>query len=226
MERVALRDAFIPEPGMVFLAADFRQMELRLAAHYGRDEKLIEILSATGVDVFKSIWSVWHPGTLPEDVDDEERDMAKHTTYGLMYGMGYQSLARQLQCPASYAKELIENFNNHFKGVQTFKDETLSQGKRDGYVKSLSGRRRVLPDLTSTHRGKQAAAERQAFNSVIQGASADLMKIAMVAVHTAIQEDREKGGPLAKATLVMNLHDELVSSPTVHADETLTYSSD
>jgi len=210
MERVALRDAFIPEPGMVFMAADYRQMELRLAAHYGRDERLIEILSASGVDVFKSMWAVWHPGTEAEEVDDEERNMAKATTYGLLYGMGYVTLARNLHCPGGYAKELITSFNDHFKGVQTFKDETLFQGKRDGYVKALSGRKRNLPDLTSTHRQKQASAERQAFNSVVQGSAGDLMKIAMVAVSAAMQEDRQTGGPLASARLVMNLHDELV----------------
>ena len=211
MERVALRDAFIPDPGKVLLGADFRQMELRIAAHYGRDQKLTEILSAQNVDVFKEMWAVWHH-TEPEEVDDEEREIAKRTCYGILYGMGFNTLARELQCSISYAQELITTFQESFSGVQSFIQNTIDLGHQEGFVKTLSGRCRHLPNLKSTNSHLRSAAERQAVNTVCQGASADLMKLAMIAVDTAIKDHRqqETTGPLASANILMQIHDELL----------------
>ena len=212
MERIALRDAFVaPDPRKVLIAGDYRQMELRIAAHYGNDEALMSLLVEPNGDVFRDMWAAWH-STEAAEVDDDERNIAKSVCYGMLYGMSSATLARELQCTELYADELIQSFHEAFPGVQRFITNTVQQATEHGFVTTFSGRCRNLPNLKSSNESVRAAAERQAVNTICQGSAADVMKLAMIAIDTAIRDQAAltPKGPMADVSIVLQIHDELL----------------
>jgi DNA polymerase-1 len=199
---VRIREAFVPAEGARLLAADYSQVELRILAHYSGDPSLRESFR-TGEDI--------HRRTAAEvaaidvsAVTPEQRARAKAVNFGIIYGLSAFGLATQLGIATSEAQATIDAYFARYGGVRRFLQETTEQARADGFVRTLLGRRRYLPDLASRNRVLRQAAERMAVNSVIQGTAADLMKRAMVAVHGAL----ERAGLCART--ILQVHDELV----------------
>jgi DNA polymerase-1 len=201
-EGVRIREAFVPAEGMKLLSADYSQVELRLMAHFSEDEGLIEAFEA-GDDVHRRT-SAEVLG-LPQDaVTPEQRARAKAINFGIIYGSSAFGIANQLGIATGEAQEFIDAYFAEYPGVKRFMEETKAQAKEDGFVRTLLGRRRFLPDLRSRNRVLREAAERMAVNTVIQGTAADLIKKAMV----AIDADLVREGMAAR--MLLQVHDELV----------------
>jgi DNA polymerase-1 len=201
-EGVRIREAFVPAEGCLLLSADYSQVELRILAHFSGDESLL--------DAFRNDEDI-HRQTAAEvngielsQVDDDQRARAKAVNFGIIYGLGSFGLANQLGIASADAKQMIEAYFERYRGVRRFLDETIEVARERGFVTTLEGRRRHLPDLGSRNRVLRQAAERMAVNSVIQGTAADLIKQAMLDVDTALSE-----AGLA-ARMILQVHDELV----------------
>jgi len=199
---IRIREAFVAEEGFRLLSADYSQIELRILAHYSGDESLVEAFRL-GEDIHRrtaaEVWQV-----APEDVSDDQRARAKAVNFGIIYGLSSFGLANQLGIASAEAQETIDTYFERYRGVRRFIDETIEGARDRGYVHTLLGRRRRLPDLGSRNRTLRQAAERMAVNTVIQGTAADLIKKAMLAVDAAL-EDRGSG-----ARMILQVHDELV----------------
>jgi DNA polymerase-1 len=201
-EGVRIREAFVPAEGHVLVSADYSQVELRILAHFSRDESLIEAFRR-GVDVHRQTAAEVR-GIDPAQVGPDERAAAKAINFGIIYGQSAFGLAQQLGIAAAEARETIDVYFERYRGVRRFLDETIAVARRVGFVTTLLGRRRYLPDLASRNRALRGAAERMAVNSVIQGTAADLIKKAMVEVDAAL---RASG---SRARMILQVHDELV----------------
>ncbi len=195
-----VRRAFVPEPGWLFIVADYSQIELRVLAHMSGDAGLIDAFRK-GTDVHTATAS--RVFGIPEDlVSEEMRRVAKMINFGLLYGMEAYGLADRLDISRDEAKGHIEVYFAQFPGVKGYLDGIVSQARRDGYTSTLFGRRRYLPELKSDNFRVRQMGERMALNAPIQGTSADIIKKAMIdlAVHLAEREAR----------LLLQIHDELV----------------
>ena len=201
-EGARIREAFVPADGRVLLAADYSQVELRILAHYSGDESLISAFKSEEDIHRRTAAEVW--GVELEEVTTEQRARAKAVNFGIIYGSSAFGLASQLGIATGEAKETIDSYFDRYRGVRSFIDETIEGAKGEGYVSTLLGRRRYLPDLGSRNRVLRQAAERMAVNTVIQGTAADLIKRAMVDIDVALKE----GPPSAR--LILQVHDELV----------------
>lgn len=215
------RDLFVPtEENWVLLTADYSQIELRLMAHFSKDSSLIEILSKPHGDVFTMIASRW---TEKEEsaISSHERDQIKKLVYGIVYGMGPNSLAEQLECTLKEASEKMECFKNSFPGVASWLHEAVASCRHKGYVETLRGRKRFLLKIQDGNSKEKSKAQRQAVNSICQGSAADLIKIAMVNVHSVIAKGVESPIPSPECTtrfqmlkgrcrILLQVHDELV----------------
>ena len=198
-----IRRAFIAPPGHVILAVDYSQIELRLLAHITGDATLVDAFNS-GQDVHaRTAADLFH---IPMDeVDSEMRRKAKMTNYAIAYGVSGFGLAKQLGSgTAADAQEFIRKYFQTLPGVKKYIDDTLAQARLDGFVSTLLGRRRPLPEITSPRGPERAAAERTAINHPIQGTSADAMKLAMLAIHSALHESG------LKTRMTMQVHDELI----------------
>jgi DNA polymerase I len=197
-----VREAFVAAPGHVIASADYSQIELRIMAHLSDDAALLrafhegqDVHRATAAEVF---------GIEPGQVSSEQRRYAKTINFGLIYGMGTFGLAKALGIENAAAKTYIDRYFARFAGVRQYMDDTRALAKERGYVETVFGRRLVLPDIRNAKGAKLAALERQAINAPMQGTAADLIKLAMVAVQRALDEQ-------GKATkMIMQVHDELV----------------
>ena len=205
-----IRTAFVPAPGRTLLSADYSQIELRLLAHISRDPVLTEAFR-TGQDV--------HARTAAEifdtDMDavtSEQRREAKTINFGIIYGMGAQRLARTLRIPFKTAQEYIAQYFARYQGIKTYMDEVVASAREYGYVTTLRGRRRYVPDLHSKSSQLLSAAERVAINTPIQGTAADIIKLAMLAIAARL---RTSG---LRARMLLQVHDELLFE--VPEDET------
>jgi DNA polymerase-1 len=198
-----IRKAFIAPPGHVVLAADYSQIELRILAHITNDEPLVEAFRA-GEDVH--IRTAADLFDVPIDqVDSEMRRKAKMTNYAIAYGVSGFGLAKQLGSgSAGEAAEFIKRYFEALPGVKNYIDDTLRQARSDGYVQTLMGRRRPLPEITSPRAPERTGAERTAINHPIQGTSADVMKLAMLAVADELKTRK------LRSRMTMQVHDELV----------------
>ena len=177
-------------------------MELRILAHYSGDESLIDAFR-NGEDIHRrTAAEVW--GDPLNDVTGEQRARAKAVNFGIIYGSSAFGLANQLGIASGEAKETIDAYFSRYQGVRNFIDATIGDAGEQGYVGTLLGRRRYLPDLTSRNRVLRQASERMAVNTVIQGSAADLIKRAMIAV------DARLGDDFPTARLILQVHDELV----------------
>ena len=205
-----IRTAFVPAPGWTLLSADYSQIELRLLAHISRDPVLTEAFR-TGQDV--------HARTAAEifdtDMDavtSEQRREAKTINFGIIYGMGAQRLARTLRIPFKTAQEYIAQYFARYQGIKAYMDEVVASAREYGYVTTLRGRRRYVPDLHSKSSQLLSAAERVAINTPIQGTAADIIKLAMLAIAARL---RASG---LRARMLLQVHDELLFE--VPEDET------
>jgi DNA polymerase-1 len=201
-EGARIREAFVPADGRVLLAADYSQVELRILAHYSGDESLLGAFRSDEDIHRRTAAEVW--GVELDAVTGEQRARAKAVNFGIIYGSSAFGLANQLGIATGEARETIDAYFDRYRGVRKFIDETIEAAKGKGYVNTLLGRRRYLPDLASRNRVLRQAAERMAVNTVIQGTAADLIKRAMVDVEEALE-----GGPQS-ARLMLQVHDELV----------------
>jgi DNA polymerase I len=187
----------------VLLAADYSQIELRLMAHLSGDEAM-RIAFEEGQDIHdftaRQIFSV-APGS---DVDGNQRRMAKSVNFGLLYGMSDFGLAQRLEIGRAEAKEITQAYFARFPSVRDYIERTIEEGRRDGYVSTILGRRRYMPGLASSNYMLRAAAEREATNAPLQGSAADLMKLAMVRVDRALADSE------LEATMLLQIHDELI----------------
>lgn len=197
-----IRQAFIADKGNVLVAADYSQIELRIVAALAKDKKLTDIF-IRGEDVHTATAALIH-GIPLADVTKEIRRTAKEVNFGVLYGMGAFGLAARTGIPQQQAREFIQNYFKQFSGVKHYLDDILDQAKKCGYVETLFGRRRHIPDLTAKNAQLRNAAERMAINMPIQGTAADMMKMAMIAVHDRMK----KYGDDARVTL--QVHDEIV----------------
>jgi DNA polymerase-1 len=214
VEGARIREAFIPADGRVLVSADYSQVELRILAHYSGDESLVEAF-IRGDDVHRRT-AAEVAGIALADVSDEQRARAKAVNFGIIYGSSAFGLAQQLGIAAGEAQATIDAYFARYQGVRRFLDETTVRAREEGFVRTLCGRRRYLPDLSSRNRALRQAAERMAVNTVIQGTAADLIKRAMVSVDQAI----ERAG--LAATMILQVHDELVFEATPDALEALS----
>jgi len=198
-----IRRAFVPgDSESVILSADYSQIELRVMAHMSKDEGLIEafkngedIHTTTAVKIF---------GVKPEEVNREMRRKAKEVNFGIMYGIGPYGLASRLEISQTEAREIIERYFSRFPRVQEYINYTISKARQNGYVTTLLGRRRYLPDINSKNQTVRQNAERQAINMPIQGTAADMIKLAMVRIDSAFL----KGN--LRSSMILQVHDELV----------------
>jgi DNA polymerase-1 len=197
-----IREAFIAPKGSVLASLDYSQIELRILAHVTEDpvlidtfEKDVDVHARTAAEIFDCDVT---------DVNREQRTAAKAINFGLLYGMGVLRLAREIGVKRSEAKAYLDKYWSRFGGVRAWNNDALEKAHEIGEVRTLFGRRRLLPELASENRGLVARAERLAINTPIQGSAADLIKKAMVTAHDAL----EKEVPSAK--LLLQVHDELV----------------
>ena len=197
-----IRKAFVPSPGCVMMSADYSQIELRIMAHLCGDEHLCaafrsgtDVHAATAAKIF---------GIPVESVSADRRRIAKTANFGIMYGISAFGLSQRLKCSRSEAKKIIDDYFESFPSIRGFIDDTVRKARETGYVETLFGRRRYVPDVNSPNATVRSLAERNAVNAPIQGTSADIIKIAMAGVDRRL---REEG---LKARMVLQIHDELV----------------
>ena len=197
-----IRRAFLPEDGWKLLSADYSQIELRVLAHFTNDPALVDAFGK-GEDIHATTASAVY-GVALDVVNSEMRRVAKAVNFGIIYGQGAFGLSQTIGIPQSEARSFIETYFERFAGVPAFVDATIESGRAHGYVSTIMGRRRYLPDLNSRNRNVKNAAERTAVNSVIQGSAADVIKIAMIAIADRLaREERE-------ARMLVQVHDELL----------------
>jgi DNA polymerase-1 len=198
-----IRKAFIPrEKGRVLVSADYSQIELRIVAAISGDPNMCaafkqgkDIHTATAAKVYN---------VLDNDVTKEMRYKAKSVNFGIIYGQGAFGLADNLGISRTEAKEIIDNYKREFASIQKYMDDTINYAREHGYVQTLMGRKRWLRDINSSNFTVRGFAERNAINSPIQGTAADMIKLAMIKVHAALQKEK------LQSKMILQVHDELV----------------
>jgi len=198
-----IRQGFVVGAGYeCLLTADYSQIELRIMAHLSGDEALAaafgsghDFHAATASSVF---------GVRPAEVTGELRSRIKAMNYGLAYGLSVYGLSQQLHVPPDEARAFMDEYFQQFGGVRDYLNEVVAQARKDGYTQTILGRRRYLPDLTSDNRQRREMAERMALNAPIQGSAADIIKVAMLAVH---REIAQRG---LRSRMLLQVHDELL----------------
>jgi len=198
-----IRRAFVPgDPEHVLLTADYSQIELRVLAHFCRDPALVEAFRE-GLDIHARVASQVFDVPL-EQVTREQRNRAKAVNFGIIYGQGPAGLSRQTGISVSEARAFIAKYFERYPGIRDFIDSTIAQARREGFVRTILGRRRRIEDIHSRDRARAAAAERFAVNTVLQGSAADLIKRAMIHIHRRIHAEARP------ARMLIQVHDELV----------------
>ncbi|MBE6540827.1 MAG: DNA polymerase I [Ruminococcaceae bacterium] len=197
-----LRKYFITDDGYVLVDADYSQIELRILAALSKDEVMSKAF-ISGEDIHTSVASQVF-GVDVDDVTPDMRRRAKAVNFGIVYGIGEFSLAKDLGVTRKVAKEYIENYLATYSNVDKYLKNTIEEAKREGYTTTKFGRRRNIPELKSTNRILRGFGERVAMNSPIQGTAADVIKIAMINVHRALKDEG------IDAHLIMQVHDELI----------------
>lgn len=197
-----IRKVFVPEKGYVFVDADYSQIELRILAHCSGDKQLINAYKEAK-DIHRITASqVFH--TPFDEVTDLQRRNAKAVNFGIVYGISSFGLSQDLSITRKEASEYIEQYFKTYPGIKIFLDDTVAYAKKMGYVVTLFGRRRPVPELASSNFMQRSFGERVAMNSPIQGTAADIMKIAMIGVNRRLKKDN------MKSRLVLQVHDELL----------------
>lgn len=198
-----IRKAFIPrDENHILMAADYSQIELRLIAEISKDEAMLSAFQ-NGHDIHKATAAGVY-GVSLDEVTPEQRRNAKTVNFSIIYGAGSTNLSRQLGLSRGDAKELIENYFAQYKGLKTYMDKTVEDARENGYVMTLVGRKRGLRDINSRNGLARSNAERMAINTPIQGTAADMIKIAMINIDKAFEENN------IQSKMIMQVHDELV----------------
>ena len=197
-----IRTAFVPAPGWSLLSADYSQIELRLLAHLSQDPVLVESFQK-GQDVHARTAAEIFEASI-DNISSDQRREAKTINFGLIYGMGARRLARTLRIPFKTAQAYIDQYFSRYDGIKTYMDGTLTGAKECGYVTTLFGRRRYVPDLGSKSPQLASAAERVAINTPIQGTAADLIKVAMVTIARQLSQEQ------LQTRMILQVHDELL----------------
>ncbi len=204
-----IRQAVIPDPGCLFLSADYSQIELRLMAHCSQDTHMIQafmdgqdIHAATAAKIF---------GLPIDEVSKEQRRRAKTANFGIIYGISAFGLSQQLGCPRQEAQQLINDYFAAFPQVEEYIEKQKQFARDHGYVETLFGRRRYLPDILSRNATVRSFAERNAVNAPIQGTAADIIKMAMVSIHRRLAREilPLRPQPAKNDLMIMQVHDEL-----------------
>ena len=199
----AIRRGFIAAPGNILISMDYSQVELRIMAHYAKDRALIDALTKEGGDVHRSTASGLF-GLNEEKVTEEMRSQAKIVNFSIIYGVTDFGLSRKLAISRSMASEYIEKFFMKYPGVREYMKKTIALASEKGYVETLTGRIRQLPEIKAANRFRREGAERTAINTPIQGTSADIIKIAMNNIDARIQKGK------LKSRMILQVHDELI----------------
>ena len=196
-----IRKAFVPEPGCLFFSADYSQIELRVMAHLSQDQNMIEVFregkdlhAATAANIYKKDIS---------EVTRDERTKSKRANFGIIYGITVFGLAERLDIPRDEAKMLIDGYFATFPQVHDYMEKSKEVARQKGYVTTLFGRRRYLPDINSNNATVRGFAERNAINAPIQGTAADIIKVAMIRIHERFQKEG------IKSKMILQVHDEL-----------------
>ena len=196
-----IRKAFVPEPGCLFFSADYSQIELRVMAHLSNDENMIRVFSegkdlhaATAANIYKKPI---------EDVTRDERTKSKRANFGIIYGITIFGLAERLDIPRDEAKMLIDGYFQTFPQVKDYMEQSKEIARKQGYVTTLFGRRRYLPDINSQNATVRGFAERNAINAPIQGTAADIIKVAMIRIYNRFKNEG------IKSKMILQVHDEL-----------------
>ena len=204
-----IRKAFVPEPGCLFFSADYSQIELRVMAHLSNDEHMIEVFkegkdlhAATAANIYKKPI---------DEVTRDERTKSKRANFGIIYGITVFGLAERLDIPREEAKMLIDGYFDTFPQVHEYMEQSKEVARRQGYVTTLFGRRRYLPDINSGNSVVRGFAERNAINAPIQGTAADIIKVAMIHIYERFKKEN------IKSKMILQVHDELNFS--VYPDE-------
>ena len=196
-----IRKAFVPEPGCLFFSADYSQIELRVMAHLSQDQNMMEVFregkdlhAATAANIYKKDIA---------DVTRDERTKSKRANFGIIYGITVFGLAERLDIPRDEAKMLIDGYFATFPQVHDYMEKSKEVARQKGYVTTLFGRRRYLPDINSHNATVRGFAERNVINAPIQGTAADIIKVAMIRIH---QRFKAEG---IKSKMILQVHDEL-----------------
>jgi DNA polymerase-1 len=198
-----IRDCFVSKaPYATLLTADYSQIEMRIMAHLSKDANLIEAFKM-GEDLHSTVAGLVF-GVAPDGVDPEMRRQIKAMSYGLAYGLSAYGLAQQLDLSPTDAAILMDKYFGRFGGIRDYLAQVVVIAREKGYTETIMGRRRYLPDLTSDNRPRREVAERMALNAPIQGSAADIIKVAMLNVATAIRDKK------LKSRLLLQVHDELI----------------
>ncbi len=206
-----MRACFTAAPGNALISADYSQVELRVLAHYSQDPTLLEAFRH-GEDIHARTAALLHD-VAPGAVTPDQRRAAKTINFGLLYGMGARKLAQELSISQAEAKAFIEKYFAGFSRIKDLYEGIEREARERGYVVTMAGRRRPLPDMVSASAQARALAERQAVNTVIQGSAADIIKLAMIAVHHDAELKR------LSARLILQIHDELLlEAPEANAE--------
>ncbi len=197
-----IRRAFIADDGDLFMSADYSQIELRLIADISGDKDMIDAF-ISDADIHQSTAAkIYHVGL--DEVTPQQRSRAKTANFGIIYGISAFGLSQRLHMPRSEAKELIDGYFRTYPHIKEYIAESIEKARQDGYVATIMGRKRMLPDINSRSAVVRGYAERNAVNAPIQGSAADIIKVAMVRV----ARDFEKAG--LKSKMIMQVHDELI----------------
>jgi DNA polymerase-1 len=199
---INVRDAFTAEEGKRLLAADYSQIELRVMAHFSQDPNLVEAF-AKDFDIHQHTADRVFGGDLFAS-PKEKRKRAKIINFSVLYGSGPYALSRELGVTYNEAKEFIDMYFETHAGVKAFIDKIVAEAEQEPEVKTISGRRRYIPEILSANRTVKENGKRMAINTIIQGSAADIIKIAMINIHRRLEEKR------LKSKLIMQVHDELV----------------
>ena len=196
-----IRRAFIPAEGNLFFSADYSQIELRLVADFSGDTTMIDAFNH-GHDIHAiTAAKIYHQPL--DSVTSDQRRKAKTANFGILYGISAFGLSERLQIPRAESKALIEGYFNTFPGVKEYIERSVAEARKKGYVTTLLGRRRMLPDINSQNAIVRGFSERNAVNAPIQGSAADVIKIAMVAIHKRFKQEG------LQSKMIMQVHDEL-----------------
>ncbi|MDD3079414.1 MAG: DNA polymerase I [Paludibacter sp.] len=196
-----IRKAFIPDEGCAFLSADYSQIELRIMAHLSNDHNMLEAFNS-GHDIHAATAAKIYKIPLDEVTSDMRRK-AKTANFGIIYGISTFGLADRLSIPRGEAKELIEGYFTTYPDVKRYMDEAIQRAKEHGYVETIFGRKRYLPDINSHNSIVRGYAERNAINAPIQGSAADIIKIAMIRIQNRIEKEN------LQTKMTLQVHDEL-----------------
>ncbi|GET92223.1 mitochondrial DNA polymerase I protein A, putative [Leishmania tarentolae] len=199
---LGFRRCFVATGGCVLLSIDYEQIELRVLAHLCGDAALVKALT-TSTDIHRAIAEVVFK---KKPVSTEERSLAKRVVFGVLYGAGPKTLATHMGVTVDRALHITSLLTNAFPGIDAYHRRVIEEARTNGFVRTLSGRLRYLPDIRSTVLSRRSYAERQAFNSVVQGSAADVMKMAMLAVSKDVLQRYDR----SSVSLLSQIHDEMV----------------